>query len=57
MTALEDLARSRGHARIWVATGPDAVDFYRRCGWVDVEDLVLADGGRLTTVLTTDLGR
>jgi GNAT superfamily N-acetyltransferase len=50
--ALEDLAREHGHTRIWVVTGGDAEDFYRACGWVDVEQLVSTKEHLPSTVLT-----
>jgi GNAT superfamily N-acetyltransferase len=53
--AVEDLARSRGHQRVWVATGPDAVEFYRHCGWQPHEKLVLTEGDLPTTILTKEL--
>ena len=55
VAALESLAGSRGHQRIWVVTGSDAVDFYRACGWVDVERLVTAQQALASTVLVRDL--
>jgi GNAT superfamily N-acetyltransferase len=33
VTALERVAADRGYTQVWVATGDDAVDFYRSCGW------------------------
>jgi hypothetical protein len=35
-----------------VATGDDAVDFYRSCGWADEESLTLASTGMTTISLT-----
>lgn len=55
VAALEDLARTRGHERVWVVTGPDAADFYLACGWVDVERLVTAQEALASTVLARDL--
>lgn len=52
LTAAEGLAANRGHGQLWVATGDEAVDFYRRCGWRDVEMLHLASTGIRTTILT-----
>ncbi|MGA8247150.1 MAG: GNAT family N-acetyltransferase, partial [Nocardioides sp.] len=57
VAAIEDLARSRGHGRVWVATGDHAVEFYRHCGWADEERLVPVSGDQPTTVLSKDLGR
>ncbi len=53
--ALEDLARSRSYPVVWVATGPDAADFYRRCGWADEQELTLVKGGWQTFVLSKGL--
>jgi GNAT superfamily N-acetyltransferase len=33
VSALEDLARERGHDRIWVAAEGEDSAFYRECGW------------------------
>jgi GNAT superfamily N-acetyltransferase len=55
VAALEDLARSRGHEQVWVVTGARAVDFYRACGWTDVEDLVSAKERLPCTVLVRRL--
>jgi GNAT superfamily N-acetyltransferase len=49
---LQDLAASLGHPQTWVATGSEAVEFYRRCGWVAVEHLQLESTGISTTILT-----
>jgi GNAT superfamily N-acetyltransferase len=35
ISALEDLARERGHDRLWVAAPDQDVEFYRHCGWSD----------------------
>jgi len=53
--ALEGLARTRGHDRVWVVTGDRAVDFYRACGWSDVEDLVTTREQLPSTVLVREL--
>lgn len=53
--AIEDLARSRGHDRVWVATGDAAVEFYRHCGWHEEARLVLATEKLPTTILSKDL--
>jgi GNAT superfamily N-acetyltransferase len=53
--AIEDLARSRGHDRVWVATGDPAVEFYRHCGWYDEERLVLAKENLATTIMSKEL--
>ncbi len=57
VTALEDLARDLGQAHVWVATGRDAVDFYRQCGWREEEQLVTAKEGLATTVLKRGLAQ
>jgi GNAT superfamily N-acetyltransferase len=49
---LQDLAASCGHPRTWVATGHEAVGFYRRCGWAAVEHLRLESTGIPTTILS-----
>lgn len=38
LSAIDEWARGRGISRLWVVTGEDAVDFYRRCGWEVVEE-------------------
>ena len=50
--ALERLAADHGYSQVWVATGGDAVGFYRACGWADEESLILASTGLGATVLT-----
>jgi GNAT superfamily N-acetyltransferase len=55
VSAVEDVARSRGHDRVWVATGDHAVEFYRHCGWSDDEQLVPAKDGLPTTILSKAL--
>lgn len=52
VTALEQLAAGRCHQRVWVATGGEAVEFYRRCGWTDTQHLRLKATGLPTPVLT-----
>jgi GNAT superfamily N-acetyltransferase len=54
VTALERLAEQRGQMRVWVATGGEAVVFYRRCGWRDAQQLRVASTGIATTVLNRD---
>jgi len=49
--ALEDVVREHRHDRMWVVTGGDAVDFYRACGWTDVEHLVTSREQLPSTVL------
>jgi GNAT superfamily N-acetyltransferase len=53
--AVEDLARSRGHDRVWVATGAEAVAFYERCAWRPEESLGPTQENRATTILVRDL--
>lgn len=55
VAAIEDLARIRGHDRVWVATGPAAVEFYRHCGWAEEGRLVLAKEDLPTTILSKGL--
>jgi hypothetical protein len=46
--------RTVGHARVWVATGDAAVEFYERCGW-RITERVQQAAGYLTTVLVREL--
>jgi GNAT superfamily N-acetyltransferase len=55
VTALEDLARSRGHERVWVATDDEAVEFYERCGWERHQDPVRPADNLPTTILVKEL--
>jgi GNAT superfamily N-acetyltransferase len=55
VTAIEDLARSRGHRRVWVASGAEAVEFYLRCGWERQEEVVLGDDTIPTHILAKEL--
>jgi len=48
---LQHVAASRGHPQTWVATGDEAVGFYKRCGWVAVEHLRLGSTRIPTTIL------
>jgi predicted N-acetyltransferase YhbS len=36
---LERFAVAREHPEVWVLTGPPAVEYYERCGWVRAEEL------------------
>jgi hypothetical protein len=45
-------ATGRGYTQVRFATGDDAVDFYRSCGWADEESLTLASTGMTTIILT-----
>lgn len=49
---LQDTAAPLGITRTWAATGREAVDFYRRCGWMAEEHLQLESTGIPTTILT-----
>lgn len=55
VTGVEDLAARRGRQHVWVATGGEAVKFYRRCGWLDAQQLRLSSTGIATTVLRREL--
>jgi GNAT superfamily N-acetyltransferase len=55
VSSLEQLAMSRGHQQLWVATGPQADDFYRRCGWIGVQVLRLGATGQRATILNRKL--
>ena len=57
VTALERTAAGRGFSQIWVATGNDAVDLYRACGWAVQESLTLASTGMTTSILTKQIDR
>jgi GNAT superfamily N-acetyltransferase len=52
LESLQDLAGSLDHPRTWVATGDEAVGFYRRRGWAAVEYLRLESTGIPATILT-----
>ncbi len=51
LLGLQEAAARLGHTQTWVATGQDAVGFYRRCGWRPVEQLRLESTGIPTTIL------
>jgi GNAT superfamily N-acetyltransferase len=55
VSAIEDLARSRDHERVWVATGAEAAEFYLRCGWERHQELVLTEDGGPTQILAKEL--
>jgi GNAT superfamily N-acetyltransferase len=55
VAATEDLATAHSYRHIWVATGPDARDFYKRCGWTVDQELTLMKGGWPTFVLSKSL--
>lgn len=48
---LQGAAAGLGHSQTWVATGDEAVEFYRRCGWEPVDQFRLASTGIATTIL------
>jgi GNAT superfamily N-acetyltransferase len=52
VTALERVAADRGYTQVSVATGDDAVDFYRSCGWGRRRIADLASTGMATIILT-----
>jgi GNAT superfamily N-acetyltransferase len=47
MGALESWAQQRGYSQVWVATGGQAVDFYRKCGWELTESFNRPSGERI----------
>ena len=51
LRALEDVVRTHGHDRVWVVTGSNADDFYRACGWIDVEQLTTSKERLPSTIL------
>jgi GNAT superfamily N-acetyltransferase len=53
MTRLQQWAAASGIPQLWVATGGQAVSFYRRCGWRVAEVLDRADGGQATILTVT----
>lgn len=55
LSEVEALAARSGYGSVWVATGDEAVAFYRRCGWQGVERLRLASTGIPTTILTKNV--
>lgn len=52
LDGIEQAAVGRGHKATWVATGEEAVGFYRHRGWRAVEQLALASTNVATTILT-----
>jgi GNAT superfamily N-acetyltransferase len=52
LSRLEQDAAGQGYPQAWVATGNPAVEFYRRCGWVETERLPPAWWGDQLTILT-----
>jgi GNAT superfamily N-acetyltransferase len=51
MEALEAWARGHGYSRAWVATGGQAVDFYRKCGW-ELTETFQHSSGETMSILT-----
>ena len=51
LAGLQEVAAANGHSHTWVATGREAVGFYRHCGWEPVEELRLESTGIPTTIL------
>jgi GNAT superfamily N-acetyltransferase len=47
MGALESWTQQRGYSQVWVATGGQAVDFYRKCGWELTESFNRPSGERI----------
>jgi GNAT superfamily N-acetyltransferase len=54
LSHVERFAAGLGHARMWVATGGPATEFYERCGWRVTEVVRKADG-EVATVLVREL--
>lgn len=54
MAQLEAWAGSHGHKQVWVATGGQASDFYRRCGW-ELSETIERATGEAVSVLTKRL--
>ncbi|MDQ3938789.1 MAG: GNAT family N-acetyltransferase [Chloroflexota bacterium] len=53
MARLEEWATAAGIREAWVVTGGRAVDFYRRCGWTAVEEVVVGTGDTATVLSKT----
>lgn len=51
LDGVQDAAAALGHPQTWVATGREAVGFYRKCGWEPAEELRLESTGIPTTIL------
>src|SRR5689334_21810214 len=54
MAQLEAWAANVGYTQAWVATGDQAIDFYRKCGW-ELSETIERDSGETTRVLTKRL--
>jgi GNAT superfamily N-acetyltransferase len=55
LSKMEERAAAQGFRQVWVATGDEAVGFYRQCGWRDTERLRPVSTGVPTTILTKQL--
>jgi GNAT superfamily N-acetyltransferase len=55
MGHLAQWAVANGFPEMWVATGPTADGFYRRCGWILTESLYCESQGETVTVLRKPL--
>jgi GNAT superfamily N-acetyltransferase len=56
VSKLERLAADLGYRQVWVATGGEAVEFYRQCGWRDAHELRLVGTRIQTTILNKRVG-
>ena len=56
VSKLERLAADLGYRQVWVATGGEAVEFYRQCGWRDAQELRLVGTRIQTTILNKRVG-
>jgi GNAT superfamily N-acetyltransferase len=56
VSKLERLAAGLGYREIWVATGGEAVEFYRQRGWRDAQELRLVGTRIQTTILNRCVG-
>jgi GNAT superfamily N-acetyltransferase len=54
LAQLEAWAGSHGYLQVWVATGGQAIDFYRQCGW-ELSETVERASGEVASVLTKRL--
>ena len=56
VSKLERLAADLVYRQVWVATGGEAVEFYRQCGWRDAQELRLLGTRIQTTILNKRVG-
>jgi GNAT superfamily N-acetyltransferase len=56
VSKLERLAADLGYRQVCVATGGEAVEFYRQCGWRDAQELRLVGTRIQTTILNKRVG-